>query len=250
MAGSSRSICRLAPPSTTLVQAFVPAHTLTAIYSAPRRLLSSTNSPSTRPIPPPTPFVPDLSTFFKLIGRDVSQYASKFETWEAFFTLPSREFLKLNIEPAAKRKYLLEWRERFRQGRWGIGGDFTQVDRENECAYLRVVEAPTKLPSPATSTIGANMKRIVVNVAPKTFLPHVDPKTARTVQYVTLGNNRIRGKNVFSVAGYDGQLARLMIQDGLWEVRKGRKVDGGERRKAEVRAKRRSEERKKAEGAA
>jgi hypothetical protein len=94
------------------------------------------------------------------------------------------------------------------------------------------------------------MKRIAVNVAPKTFLPQVGPKTARMVQYVTLGNNRIRGKNVFSVAGYDGQLARLMIQDGLWEVRKGRKVDGGERRKAEVRAKRRSEERKKAEGAA
>jgi hypothetical protein len=237
------------PPSTTLVQAVVPAHTLTAIHSTPRRLLSRTHSPSARPIPPPTPFVPDLSAFFKLIGRDVSQYASKFESWDAFFTLPSREFLKLNIEPAAKRKYLLEWRERFRQGRWGIGGDFTQVDRENECAYLRVMEAPTKLPSPATSTIGANMKRIVVNVAPKTFLPQVGPKTARMVQYVTLGNNRIRGKNVFSVAGYDGQLARLMIQDGLWEVRKGRKVDGGERRKAEVRAKRRSEERKK-EGAA
>jgi hypothetical protein len=180
----------------------------------------------------------------------VSQFAPKFESWEAFFTLPSREFLKLNIEPAAKRKYLLEWRERFRQGRWGIGGDFTQVDLENECAYLRVVETPTKLPAPATSTISANMKRIVVNVAPKTFQPQADLKTARTVQYVTLGKNRIRGKNVFSVAGYDGQLAKLLIQDGLWEVRKGRKVDGGERRKAEVRAKRRSEERKKAEGAA
>jgi hypothetical protein len=218
-------------------------------HAALKRHLSGTPSSSTRPIPPPTPFVPDLSTFFKLIGRDVAQYSSKFESWEAFFTLPSREFLKLNIEPPAKRKYLLEWRERFRQGRWGIGGDFAQVDRENECAYLRVMEAPTKLPAPATSTIGANMKRIVVNVAPETFLPQVDPKTSRSVQHVTLGRNRIRGKNVYPVGGYDGQLAKLMIQDGLWEVRKGRKVDGGERRKAEVRAKRRSEERKKAEGA-
>jgi hypothetical protein len=250
MGTSSRSVYRLASPSTPLLQALLAAHACPLLTTAPRSFLSSTRSPSARPVPPPTPFVPDISTFFKLIGRNVSQYASKFESWEAFFTLPSREFLKLNIEPAAKRKYLLEWRERFRQGRWGIGGDFTQVDRENECAYVRVMEAPTKLPSPATSTIGANMKRIVVNVAPETFQPRVDPTTARSVQYVTLGNNRIRGKNIYSVAGYDGQLAKLVIQDGLWEIRKGRKVDGGERRKAEVRAKRRSEERKKAEGAA
>jgi hypothetical protein len=34
------------------------------------------------------------------------------------------------------------------------------------------------------------------------------------------------------------------MQEGIWEIRRGHKVDGGERRKAEVRAKRRAAENK------
>jgi hypothetical protein len=47
----------------------------------------------------------------------------------------------------------------------------------------------------------------------------------------------------------NGQKAQIKVKEGLWEERRGHKVDGGERRKAEVRFKRRSEERKKARAA-
>ena len=53
----------------------------------------------------------------------------------------------------------------------------------------------------------------------------------------------IGGKGVQLVKGHQG-LALLKVQEGLWEQRRGHKVDGGERRRAMVRAKRRVQERK------
>ena len=44
--------------------------------------------------------------------------------------------------------------------------------------------------------------------------------------------------------GTNGTVATLKVQEGLWEHRRGHKVDGGERRKAEVRFKRNAEKRK------
>ena len=57
--------------------------------------------------------------------------------------------------------------------------------------------------------------------------------------------NRIVGPYVQPKKGSNGSVATLKVQEGLWEHRRGHKVDGGERRKAEVRFKRRVEERKK-----
>ena len=48
------------------------------------------------------------------------------------------------------------------------------------------------------------------------------------------------------IKGTGGLKARVVVKEGLWEDKRGHKVDGGERRKAEVRSKRRAEERKKA----
>jgi len=124
------------------------------------------------------------------------------------------------------------------------------VDHANACAYLKVVEAPSPTPRLASATSGADMMRVVVNAKPETLEPTVDVKEAMTVQYVKLRENVIRGKNVYPVKGHDGKVARLSISEGLWEIKEGRKIDGGERRRAEVRAKRRGDERKKEQAAA
>jgi hypothetical protein len=56
------------------------------------------------------------------------------------------------------------------------------------------------------------------------------------------GAQTIVGPHVQPLKG--GKAAKIMIKEGLWEDRRGHKIDGGERRQAEVRAKRRGEERR------
>lgn len=69
----------------------------------------------------------------------------------------------------------------------------------------------------------------------------------RKVQGVKLANGHmIQGPYVQPSKGSNGSVATLRVQEGLWEHRRGHKVDGGERRKAEVRFKRGVEERRKA----
>jgi hypothetical protein len=69
----------------------------------------------------------------------------------------------------------------------------------------------------------------------------------RKVQGVKLAEgHRIQGPYVLPSKGSNGSVATLKVQEGLWEHRRGHKVDGGERRKAEVRFKRGVEERRKA----
>jgi hypothetical protein len=69
----------------------------------------------------------------------------------------------------------------------------------------------------------------------------------RKVQGVKLANGHmIQGPYVQPCKGSNGSVATLKVQEGLWEHRRGHKVDGGERRKAEVRFKRGVEERRKA----
>ena len=58
------------------------------------------------------------------------------------------------------------------------------------------------------------------------------------------GAHTIVGPYVLPVKGTDGKEAKIKVAEGLWEDRRGHKIDGGERRRAEVRAKRRSEENK------
>ncbi|KFY44220.1 hypothetical protein V494_01575 [Pseudogymnoascus sp. VKM F-4513 (FW-928)] len=72
------------------------------------------------------------------------------------------------------------------------------------------------------------MKRVVVNGEEE--IKGVRVKGAQTVV----------GSHVLPVKGG----AVIKAQEGLWEIRRGRKIDGGERRRAEVRSKRRAAERK------
>lgn len=54
----------------------------------------------------------------------------------------------------------------------------------------------------------------------------------------------IRGPHVHVVRGSRGRVGVIRPTEGMWEHKRGQKVDGGERRKAEVRSKRRAAERK------
>ncbi|OAR01004.1 hypothetical protein LLEC1_02175, partial [Akanthomyces lecanii] len=143
----------------------------TSTFSSQIRCLHKTRPPPT--IPRPRPFVPDVETFLKLIGRGLSRHASKFPSWEALFTMTSPQLKELGIEPPRARRYLLQWMQRYRKGVVGPGGDFNYA---------------TELP------------------------------------------------------GKGGAVVK--ITEGMWEQKQGRKIDGGERRRAETRFKKRSAERR------
>ena len=181
--------------------------------------------------------------------------------------MSSAQMKDAGIEPARARRYILWWRERFRNGITGIGGDLQKV--QDGIAELRVVEVPTNKPAPATVSRDAGVKKVVVNVEPSVVLPEdkANPKPkeekksvlkvmapparmraeeARAVNGVKIvQGNVIGGTGIEYVKGHAG-VARLRVKEGLWEQRRGHKVDGGERRRAEVRAKRRAAERKNA----
>ena len=135
-------------------------------------------------------------------------------------------------------------------------------------AELRIVEVPSERPGDqmATLTKDPGMRKVVINTAPTlpsqqalaegkdgeedtsataTAPPaRVDASEARPVANVKIHHGTsIGGKGVQLVKGHQG-LALLKVQEGLWEQRRGHKVDGGERRRAMVRAKRRVQERK------
>ncbi|KAI9655680.1 MAG: hypothetical protein M1831_004832 [Alyxoria varia] len=284
-----------------------------------RRYLHARNNKIILPAPSPTPFVPDTTTFLTLIGRSLSQHASKFPTWESLFAFTPEQLRELGIEPPRTRRYLLRWRDKFRHGEFGIGGDAQHVNKEDGRVELRSVEIPVGGQNPgakkATLTKSPGRRRVVVNVppseltapeskkedetqaenknagkgsddaeanqesgldsngAPKASTQEaeasstdmkpadpalgiqpqgMDPKALS--QYPRLkGVSRksgfgLHGSNIKIVKGTKGTVGVLKVQEGLWEHRRGHKVDGGERRKAEVRAKRRQAERKAAGG--
>ncbi|KAK8001795.1 protein FYV4- mitochondrial [Apiospora marii] len=183
-------------------------------------------------IPAPTPFCPDVQTFLTLIGRGLSGHASKFPTWEALFSLTSEQLRELGIEPPRTRRYLLQWRQRFRRGQFGIGGDLKHVSEEG-AAELRVLEHddPT------------NPKRYVVNVpAGQTVKDTPLEDLSRVVGYKVEGARTIVGPYAMQLKNGEG--ARVAVKEGMWEDKRGRKIDGGERRRTEVKYKKRIQERK------
>ncbi|KAK1760442.1 IGR protein motif-domain-containing protein [Echria macrotheca] len=182
-------------------------------------------------VPPTTPFVPDVETFLTLIGRGLKQHASKFPTWDALFTLKSEQLRELGIEPPRTRRYLLRWRQRFREGRFGPGGDLKYV--YNGIARLGVLETEK---SPLLTLRHAvnfpNHKSVATTPRPQLVRPKgYKVKGVGTV----VGPYALPGKNGTSV---------VRVTEGMWEDRRGHKVDGGERRRAEVRFKRGIAERK------
>ncbi|KAI5197488.1 hypothetical protein E4T39_07285 [Aureobasidium subglaciale] len=192
-------------------------------------------------IPKPTPFVPDAQTFLTLIGRKMSQHAQKIPDWNALFSLSSLQLRELGVEPARSRRYLLHWRNKFRQGSFGIGGDLTDV--QDGVGELRIVEVPAASGT-ATLTSSPGMRKIVVNVPagqdkPSRSLDQIKPVQGTKV----IRSNIIGGSSVEAIKEKPGA-AKIVAKEGLWEIKRGHKIDGGERRKAEVRYKRRVEERK------
>jgi IGR protein motif len=182
----------------------------------------------------------------------MADHVSKFPTWDSFFATPSERFRTLGIEPARGRRYLLSWREKYRQGRWGPGGDFTDVESDGT-AYLRVVQVP--LPkgerAEATVLVDADKRSIITNVA-KGAEHAADGDGALPVKFYELGRDtlRINGPGAIQMRGTEGQVAFVKPLERMWEIRRGVKRDGGERRRKEVRAKRAAEERRKARDAA
>jgi hypothetical protein len=194
------------------------------------------------PIPRPTPFVPDTQTFLTLIGRNLNQHASKISSWKALFSLTSAQLKELGVDPPRSRRYLLRWREKFRKGQYGIGGDFQHV--ENEAAQVRVVEVPVSgHHHAATATLSPGKRKIVVNVAAGGSAQEKSAEQFIPVKGLHIKRaHTISGPHVQPVKGGEG--AKIVVKEGLWEDRRGRKIDGGERRKAEVRAKKRGEEKR------
>lgn len=208
-------------------------------------------------VPSPTPFVPDVQTFLTLIGRQMSKHASKIPSWEKLFTLNSDELRELGLEPARQRRYLIRKREKFRQGDHGPGGDLDTVT--DGAAQLRVVEVPDEQAGAdkknkdtgaitASANLTPGMRKVIVNLPPDATGYTHDPSVPlkRYANAKIHHGFMIKGPFLTPMKGSDGSAAVLRVQEGMWEDKQGHKVDGGERRRAEVRAKRRSEERKKA----
>lgn len=195
-------------------------------------------------VPEPTPFVPDVKTFLTLIGRGLSAQAGKITTWRKLFTLSSDELRDLGIEPARTRRYLLRWREKFRNGQFGAGGDFKFV--KDGTAQLRVVEVPS-LELPDQQFVSVNhtpgKTRLVLNVPEnfdtKDLKPLLGPgqTTAdlRKPRNYTLKNGFvITGPYAEPMAGHGSSVVRVQVREGMWEDPLGKKVFGGERRRAET----------------
>lgn len=230
-----------------------PLLNATTAVSAPKTCIRNLqHSIPIRPVPKPIPFIPDHTTFLSAIGRGLAAHAPKIPSWDALFTLSSHQLKELGVEPARSRKYLLHWREKFRNGEYGIGGDCQHV--ADGVAELRLVEAPVG-PHPlpgmhprsamSTATHDPGMRKVVVNVPVGAEAPVEPLDTIRGVQGVVVqGAQTIKGSFVEQVKGSSGLKARLRMREGIWEETRGHKVDGGERRKAEVRAKRRAAENK------
>lgn len=215
------------------------------------RHLHARASASQPPIPQPTPFVPDASTFLKLIGRNLSQHAGKIPTWQSLFSLTSTQLRELGVEPARTRRYLLWWRDRFRKGIFGVGGDLENV--KDGGAELRVVEvsvadANPTIPNPRTTSTATGLqrtKRMIVNAPPEVIGKSQLLQELKPVEGMKVAGVRtIVGPYVQPVKGTRGSVATIKVREGMWEVRRGVKVDGGERRKVQVRRKRLLEDRR------
>jgi len=210
----------------------IPRVTTPAATTHQARWMSKSRAPPT--VPAPIPLVPDVPTFLKVLGRGLSQYADKFPSWDSLFTLSSTQMKELGIEPPRTRRYLLTWLDRYRRGAMGPGGDFKHV--ENGEAFLKVAsnEAQSQkwvvnVPSLETNTIGEDNGFKVQN-------------------YKVVGIHTIAGP--FATPLKAGVGAKVQVMEGMWEHKQGHKVDGGERRRAEVRYKRRVAQRRAAREAA
>lgn len=204
----------------------------------------------TRSVPDPTPFVPNVETFLKLIGRDLSSQSSKIPSWNSLFTSSSEQLKDFGIEPARTRRYLLRWREKFRNGIYGPGGDFQFV--KDGVAHLKIVELPSLTKSNnntkankdtaeyASTSHTPGTVKLVLNVPANsdTYVlapSQKSPKDLKKPVGFKIRNQRaIAGPFAVPLKGSHGAAATVSVAEGMWEDRRGKKVYGGERRRAEV----------------
>src|SRR6478609_1206079 len=172
-----------------------------------RWLHKSRRQPS---IPSPKPFVPDVQTFLSLIGRDMSKHASKFPTWESLFSLGSNEMKELGIEPPRRRRYLLNWLDRYRRNDLGPGGDFEFV--KDGKALLKVATPPAGSTSDSKWVVNVPFEDADV-AEPPTKLP-------RPVGYKVLGMNTISGPYVQALPNEGGSIVSAV--EGMWTMQRGR----------------------------
>lgn len=125
-----------------------------------------------------------------------------------------------------------------------MGGDLAYVSGEGEkTAVLKMVEVPLE----RRDAVGLpRVKRMVVNVpAEEGWEKGVGGEGLRVVEGMKVrGARTIVGPFVQYVKGTGGSVAVIKAQEGMWEERRGVKVDGGERRKKMVRRNRLLAERK------
>lgn len=222
-------------------------------FGLSRQCIRSYQRDATPSVPSPTPFVPDVSTFLTLIGRDMSKHASKISSWDQLFTLNSKQLRGLGIENTRQRRYLLRKREKFRNGLYGPGGDLEWV--VDGAAQLRVVEVPDQFNEDAakpgtgnsvasSATLTPGMKKVIVNLPPDASeYQHKASATLKKFAHMKIHRgSKIMGPYLQPIKGTHGSAATITVQEGMWEDKRGQKVDGGERRRVEVRAKKRLEE--------
>ena len=100
------------------------------------------------------------------------------------------------------------------------------------------------------AALAKRTRRMIVNTPP-TSSESVGVQGVEGEKLVPVAGLKIRGAReivgpfVQLVKGTRGSVARIRVEEGMWEVRRGVKVDGGERRKAMVRRQRTLDERKK-----
>lgn len=195
-------------------------------------------------IPRPSKFCPDVQTFLSLIGRNMSEHASKFSGWASLFRLESAELKRLGIDPPRSRRYLLLWREKYRQGNLGIGADFKYV--KDGVAHLRIADVPKdpKIDKNGVEFIPPGTRKIVINMPLGIdSVQDIPPEKLAPVKgYRVRKGHTIVGPYALPVKGGKGAIVKRI--EGMWEFKRPPKIDGGERRQAQVRAKRRGEERR------
>lgn len=186
-------------------------------------------------VPEPIPFAPNVQTFLTLIGRGLNRYTSKFPSWESLFSLTGPELKQLGIEPIRKRRYLLHWMDKYRKGKLGPGADFQ---------YVRDGEAILKVAKPLGPGAHKAFAKYVVNVPHPEGPPSSQNSETlvRPIGYNVRGAQSIRGPFAVPITG-EGS-AMVKVTEGMWENKQGRKIDGGERRRTEVRFRKRSAERR------
>ena len=108
---------------------------------------------------------------------------------------------------------------------------------------------PQATTPPVSTTMSPGMTKLILNVpAGETTYKLEDGQSTADLKKVKGARlhqgHIIVGPYIQPKKGSNGSVATLKVQEGIWEHKRGHKVDGGERRKAEVRFKRRVDERK------